>query len=184
MRLALLVSCALTLIACGSTGIGTNDDLGNDLASSPRDDLSEPQSCSQWTDDDSCSAHGCVPQDCPGCGVPTFAGCYAVGVTPAECSAPPCVSPPACTGLTTQAACNANPQCTVIFQQALCNCDSPDCCPMIFNSCAITGSFECVPPTGGPGSCPLVLSCDSGYLAAYGSAGCEIGCVETAVCTG
>jgi hypothetical protein len=176
MRLTLLVFGALTLIACSSDGLGTSSDLGDHRG----DDLRDPIDCSQWTDDDSCSAHACVPQECMGCGSTWFSGCYAPGVTPPECLEPPCVAPE-CGTATPQAECEVNPDCVALFTQAPCGCAGTNCCPMVYESCTL-GPVECAPPTGGAGGCPLVPSCESGYLPAYGAQGCEIGCVEAAVC--
>jgi hypothetical protein len=87
-----------------------------------------------------------------------------------------------CSSISTQVACDADPSCYSLFTRALCNCGSPDCCPMVFESCA-DGPPQCGIGPDGPGvDCTPVTTCDDDYVPAYNTAGCDIGCVPAMVC--
>jgi hypothetical protein len=91
-------------------------------------------------------------------------------------------TPPACSQLTTQAACDQRGDChSVSEQQSTCNCSTPGCC-MTFDRCDSGGAVSCNGPVACSATTPL---CQAPYVVQYGSGsfGCFYGCVLASKCS-
>jgi hypothetical protein len=170
MRLAVLLSSLLLIAACRSRSLDTPD---NDLASTTASDLAD---CGEWTDEQSCVAHGCLSFQCPDICGPQQYVCYAPGAPQPSCEPPPCVAD--CSTFTTQAACEAAAPCYTLFTQAPCGCAAIDCCSMAFASCT-NGPILCA--AANFATCPPAPACNTDYAPVFGADGCQIGCLEQSV---
>jgi hypothetical protein len=142
-----------------------------------------------------CTTAACPPSDaaleagqcpsglvwCPGC-TPGTGSCGQV------CTGAPCPVGDAavvdtgsgCSGLTTQAACDARSDChSVFYDPGTCGCASAGCCAH-FNRCVDGGKALCAPPTSI--GCDMATPfCESPYVVSY-TAICYEGCVLGTKC--
>jgi hypothetical protein len=162
---------------CGGTAFAGCVHVGAPLPQCPAPPpCPPPPVCTGLTEAACMATQGCGPRYCPGCqGQQIYAGCTPPGATAPACPAIAC--PVTCSGLTTEATCDARSDChSVFYDPGTCGCAVSGCCAK-FSRCA-DGPANCK----GAVACAIASPfCEAPYVISY-TQNCYEGCVRATEC--